>query len=342
MVRHTKSKKKLVVRKPIAKSKSMVIQPVQLPVAPEVPPRPRKWGWMIFLMILTAGLWGWLAFELTGMFYPQKNTLPVLPQKVAPQHPTAPVPPAEPEYPENVVALIGDEPITVEEVQEFIQQVPQLSEVPFNQIYPKMLDLYLNNRVVQLGAEELMIADDPQVQNAIRLATEEIITQAYLSNVLEQALTEQDYQNYYDEQVKSFQPQEEIHARHILLDTVEQARNVLIQLQAGADFGALATQKSLDKNAKEGDLGYFTREMMIPEFAEAVFKMQKGELSEPVRTAYGWHIIQVLDKRMTKAPEFKDVKEQMRQAVMQRKIPEILQEQRNKRKVRILRPTLSE
>lgn len=340
MISRKNKKTKETLQRPIAKSKSMIVPDVCLPMALERKEKKgQKFLWTLLMMGVTACVWAWLVFTVVDMFSPKTScSVP----KVAPAHVKveAPVVPIEPEYPENVVAVVADEPITIEEVREFIKQVPQLTEVPFEQIYPKMLDLYINNKVVALGADEMMIPQDPDVQRAIKMAEEQIITQAYLTAVLDQAITESDLKEYYDEQVKAFQSQEEIHARHILLPSEEQARNALIQLQAGADFAALANQKSLDKNAKDGDLGYFTHEMMIPEFAEAVFNMQKNELSAPVRTAFGYHIIQVLDKRQTTPPKFEDVKEQMRQAVMERKIPQILDEERTKRNVKIIRPKM--
>ena len=92
---------------------------------------------------------------------------------------------------------------------------------------------------------------------------------------------------------------------------------------------------------KKIDLGYFTKDMMIPEFAEAVFAMKKGELSGPVHTAYGWHIIQVEDRRPTEPPAFEQVKEQMGRLAVEKKIPEIVAAERARQGVRILRPTLA-
>ena len=139
---------------------------------------------------------------------------------------------------------------------------------------------------------------------------------------------------------RGFKPEEEVHARHILVPTEKQAQDILIQLKAGADFGLLADQKSIDKNAPKGDLGYFTREMMIPEFADAVFAMKKGQMSGPIQTVYGWHIIQVEDRRPTQPPAFDQVKEQMQHIAMEKKIPQILEQEREFQKVKILRPTL--
>ena len=221
-------------------------------------------------------------------------------------------------------------------------KVPQLAEVPFEQVYPNILEMMINDKVVANGAARYGIQKDPNIKNMIRMAEEQIIAQAYLAKEMEKNLTEKDVRAVYEEEVKNFKPEEEIHARHILVLTEKQAKDILIQLKAGADFGLLAEQKSIDKNAPKGDLGYFTKEMMIPEFAEAVFAMKKGQMSDPIHTAYGWHIIQVEDRRPTQPPAFDKVKEEMQHLAMEKKIPEIIAKEKERQGVRVLRPSLVE
>ena len=106
--------------------------------------------------------------------------------------------------------------------------------------------------------------------------------------------------------------QEEVHARHILVETEDEAKAIVEQLKGGADFATLAKEKSKDPGAADGgDLGYFTKEQMVPEFAEVAFKMYPGQLSNPVKTQFGWHVIKVEDKRAKQAPEFEKVKDQI-------------------------------
>ena len=331
-------------RKKAKIGKNIVVSPVHLPVALEQPKQSfsltRFMGWTTILAG-TALILGGVIYKTVSLYkMAQPRTIPTINQSVL--NPQAPLPPVmlEEAIPENVVAIVGDEEITIEDVQEFVNEIPQLKEVPFEQIYPKMLELLINNKIIAMGAEDMGITDHPQIQRMIQLSKEQIITQAYLSQLLDQAVTQQDLEALYAEMVKSFEPKDEIHASHILLATEEQAKDTLIQLQAGADFATLANQKSLDKNAPNGDLGYFTKEMMIPEFAEAVFNMKKGQLSAPIKTAYGWHIVQVEDRRKTQAPSFESQKDALRQKAMEQKLPQILQQERQRRSVRILRPTV--
>lgn len=345
-----KSNSKETVKRPIKKAKvnhAITVAPVHLPAVVEQKKKTLSFtgllGW-ITLMLGATLIVGGVVFKMTSL-YQMSLPRPLVCTKCAKLLFRVKVPEpvvVEPEpIPENVVALVGDEQITIEEVHEFVDGIPQLQEVPFEQVYPKMLDLLINNKVVMQGAADMGILEHPEIQKVIKITRDQIITQAYLSQLLDRSVTQQDLQELYDEQVKAFQPQDEIRARHILLATEEQARDTLIQLQAGADFASLANQKSLDKNAPDGELGYFTKDMMIPEFAEAVFAMQKGELSKPVRTAFGWHIIQVEDRRQTQPPSFESQKDQLRQAAMERKLPQILEQERRRRSVRILRPTVT-
>jgi peptidyl-prolyl cis-trans isomerase C len=117
----------------------------------------------------------------------------------------------------------------------------------------------------------------------------------------------------YDEAVKQMGNEQEVRARHILVPTEDEAKAVLAEVKKGTDFAELARQKSKDPGAaaEGGDLGYFGKEQMVPEFAEVAFKLDKGQVSDPVKTQFGWHIIKVEDKRTKPVPEFDKVKDQI-------------------------------
>ena len=124
------------------------------------------------------------------------------------------------------------------------------------------------------------------------------------------ALSDEALHQTYDDAVRSMGGQEEVRARHILVDSEDEAKSVLDQLKAGGDFATLAKDKSKDPGgAAGGDLGYFTKEQMVPEFAEVAFKMYPGQVSNPVKTQFGWHIIKLEDKRTRNPPEFEKVKD---------------------------------
>ena len=124
----------------------------------------------------------------------------------------------------------------------------------------------------------------------------------------------------YAEAAKQMGEEQEVRARHILVETEDQAKAILADLKKGGDFAAIAKEKSKDTGAaaQGGDLGYFTKDQMVPEFAEVAFKLDKGKLSDPVKSQFGWHIILVEDKRQKPVPEFDKVKDQI-ESYVQRK-----------------------
>jgi peptidyl-prolyl cis-trans isomerase C len=138
----------------------------------------------------------------------------------------------------------------------------------------------------------------------------------------------------YDESVKKLTPEKEVRARHILVDSEDKAKEILAKLKAGGDFVALAKENSKDPGAATGgDLGYFTKSQMVPEFAEAAFKLEKGQLSDPVKTQFGWHIIKVEDTRDRPVPAFEAVKEQIGNFLVQKAQTELVMKLRSEAKI---------
>jgi peptidyl-prolyl cis-trans isomerase C len=144
--------------------------------------------------------------------------------------------------------------------------------------------------------------------------------EAYLQAEAKTALTDQALHQVYDTAVKEMGKEEEVHARHILVPTEDEAKAILAELKKGADFATLAKEKTQDPSGKTngGDLGYFTKGQMVPEFSDVAFKLGKGELSEPVKSQFGWHIIKVEDKRTKPVPTFEQIKPQLEQYVVRK------------------------
>src|ERR1700733_12591710 len=139
-----------------------------------------------------------------------------------------------------------------------------------------------------------------------------VLMEALLKRTGESAMTDEAMHKVYDEAVKQMANEQEVHARHILVTTEDEAKAVAAALKKGADFAALAKDKSKDPSAADGgDLGYFTKDQMVPEFADVAFKLDKGQISDPVHTQFGWHVIKVEDKRTKPTPTFDEVKGQL-------------------------------
>jgi peptidyl-prolyl cis-trans isomerase C len=166
--------------------------------------------------------------------------------------------------------------------------------------------------MVTQAADKKNIADNPDFKRRLAFLRSKLLMGYELQQEAKTALTDEALKQTYDEAVKSMSGQEEVRARHILVEGEDEAKAILEQLKGGADFAKLAKEKSKDPGAAEGgDLGYFTKDQMVPEFADIAFKMYPGQLSNPVKTQFGWHVIKVEDKRIKQPPEFEKVKDQI-------------------------------
>ena len=139
-----------------------------------------------------------------------------------------------------------------------------------------------------------------------------------MGNIAKTAGTDDAAHKAYDEAAKAQPPEPEIHARHILLASEDDAKKALARVKAGEDFAKVATELSKDPAGEGGDLGWFTKDRMVPEFSEVAFKMEPGQISDPVKTQFGWHIIKVEEKRMKTFPPFDQLKDQAMRYVEQK------------------------
>ena len=166
--------------------------------------------------------------------------------------------------------------------------------------------------MVTQAADKKNLADNPDFKRRLAFLRSKLLMGYELQQEAKTALTDEALHQTYDEAVKSMSGQEEVRARHILVEGEDEAKAIIEQLKGGADFAKLAKEKSKDPGAAEGgDLGYFTKDQMVPEFADVAFKMYPGQLSNPVKTQFGWHVIKVEDKRTKQPPEFEKVKDQI-------------------------------
>lgn len=290
---------------------------------------------IIFILVaLNAAIWAYFSFRVQMMCdqiaYEKRARQQTFLEKVMPKKKVV----------IDAVAFVDGEPITMTQVRELVDEMPQLAELPFEKVYPNILEMLINNRVVMQGAKKAGVLERPEIKAQLRMAKEQIVGQTYLDELLAAHVSEAELRELYQRELKNFRREEEIHARHILVKTEKEAQDLIIQLKAGADFAELADKKSLDENTEGGDLGYFTKAMMIPEFGDAVFDMKKGQLSAPIKTAFGWHVVFVEDKRLANPPTFEDVREDIQRAVMETKLPEVLEEERTKMNVQVIKPTL--
>jgi len=179
--------------------------------------------------------------------------------------------------------------------------------------------------ILSQAADQQKLGERPDVQRRLTFDHNRVLMEALLQSAGKAAETDEAMHKVYDEAVKQMGAEEEVHARHILVATEDEAKTIEDQLKKGADFAALAKEKSKDPGAADGgDLGYFTKDQMVPEFSEVAFKLDKGQISDPVHTQFGWHIIKVEDKRVKPTPTFDQVKVQVQNYVAHRAQAELV------------------
>ncbi len=174
--------------------------------------------------------------------------------------------------------------------------------------------------IVSKAAEAKKVTEQREFKSRIAFIRNKLAMEMLLVEEGKAASTDAAMKKVYEEAVQKADAEPEVRARHILVPTEDEAKAVLAEVKKGTDFAELAKQKSKDPGAaaEGGDLGYFDKSQMVPEFAEAAFKLHKGEVSEPVKTQFGWHIIKVEDKRNKPMPAFENVKDQIETFVARR------------------------
>jgi peptidyl-prolyl cis-trans isomerase C len=192
---------------------------------------------------------------------------------------------------------------------------------------------YLSDMILLAGAAEAKkIPDSSDFKRRLAFVRNKALMEVLLVGEAKTAITDEALHKVYDEAVKQMGNEEEVHARHVLFRVADpndkkgseeaeaKAKNVIARVKKGEDFSALAKDLTEDPGSKEGggDLGYFTKEQMVPEFAEVAFKLDKGQMSDPVKTQFGWHVLKVEDKRKRQAPEFDKVKGQIETYVVRK------------------------
>jgi peptidyl-prolyl cis-trans isomerase C len=197
--------------------------------------------------------------------------------------------------------------------EEDVGQNPQLQAMPAEARRDYMVSYLADVILAAKAAEGKKVADQKEFKSRLAFIRNKLLMETLLQQEGKTALTPDAMKKVYDEAVKQMGNEQEVRARHILVPTEDEAKTVLAEVKKGTDFAELARQKSKDPGAaaEGGDLGYFGKDQMVPEFAEVAFKLDKGQVSDPVKTQFGWHIIKVEDKRTKPVPEFDKVKDQI-------------------------------
>jgi peptidyl-prolyl cis-trans isomerase C len=223
-----------------------------------------------------------------------------------------------------VVAKVNGQPIYLSDLKEAASSLPPSAHtMPPQTLMPMLLDQLIDGRALVLEAQKTGVDKDPEVQRQLQAARDRALETALLHKEVGPLVTDEAVRARYDQEIAGKPGEVEVHARHILVADEATAQKIIAELKKGADFAALSKQYSTDPGAKQqgGDLGFFKQDEMVPEFATAAFALKDGEVSSvPVHSQFGWHVIQVIERRQAPVQPYEQVRDELRQKMIQENV----------------------
>ena len=195
----------------------------------------------------------------------------------------------------------------------------QYQKIPLEQIYPALVDTVIDMKLSAADARRRNLHKTGDFKVLMARIEDQMLQRTALQNEIDKALTDEALKKRYNDLIKKSETSSELRARHILVKTESDAKAIIKELNEGADFEAMAKDKSTGPSGPNGgDLGFFGKGQMVPEFEKAAFALDEGEItSSPVKTQFGWHIIKVEEYRKTEPPTFASVKQKLETEISQ-------------------------
>ena len=231
------------------------------------------------------------------------------------------------EEPKIPVAVVNGEDIFLDEVMALTDRLPaELRQQPLETYFDRLVDDIIDSRLAAAAGNEAGLTNDAEILRRMSIAAQRVLAEAWISRELRTRVTEDDLKAAYETYVADTGSREEVKARHILVAEKQTAEEIIAQLDGGADFIALAKEKSTGPSGPNGgDLGYFGRGAMVPTFESAAFALDAGQYSkQPVQTQFGWHIILLEDKRTAEPPSYAELEPQLRQNLISQNLARLL------------------
>ena len=195
----------------------------------------------------------------------------------------------------------------------------QYQKIPLMQIYPALVDTVIDMKLSAADARKKRLHETKEFKVLMSRIEDQMLQRTVLQAEMDKVLTEEALKRRYDALIADEKSSTEVHARHILVKTKEEANDIIEQLQNGASFEVTAKEKSTGPSATSGgDLGFFGKGQMVPEFEKAAFSLRKGKFTDtPVKTQFGWHIIKLEDRRKSEPPSFESIKQKLQTEISQ-------------------------
>lgn len=239
---------------------------------------------------------------------------PAAPAAPAAKPPAAAAPAA---IKDPVVAIVNGQQVRLSELEIAQQSLPQqYRSMPLQAVFPALLERIIDSKLVVQEGKKTKTNEDPAFKKRMAFVEEQVLQDFWIQREISRLVTLEKIQQKYQERLKSMPAEDEVHARHILVATEDEAKAIIAELKKGTPFDKIAKDKSTDKasGAEGGDLGWFKKSDMVKEFADAAFALKKGELSEaPIKTQFGFHVIKIDDRRTAPPPALEELSEQIRE-----------------------------
>jgi len=222
--------------------------------------------------------------------------------------------------PDPVVARVNGNEIRLSDLQDAMQGLPaEYRSMPPQTLYPALVNQLVDLEAVVAMARKQGLDKDPAVRRQMTRAEDEALQSALFHRDIAPMVTDAAVRARYDRDVAGKPGETEVHASHILVANEADAAAIIAELKKGGDFAAIAKSRSSDPAAAQGgDLGWFKKGDMLPEFADAAFALQPGQFTDkPVHTQYGWHVIRVEERRTATPPNFEQARDGLRNQMVQ-------------------------
>ena len=185
-----------------------------------------------------------------------------------------------------------------------------------------VLDQLINRKLILAGARKELLEFDPEFKKQLALAKEELLTKFAINRAIENVkVTDEEAKKYYDENTERFNTGASVNASHILVDSEEKAAEIRAEIESGSITFADAAKKYSSCPSKDngGELGTFGRGQMVKEFEDAAFEMNVGEISAPVKTQFGFHLILLNEKNESTVLAYEEIADQLREQLLSEK-----------------------
>lgn len=246
---------------------------------------------------------------------------------------------------DSIVATYNNEKVTETEISDYynknLRSLPNFKGKDFKQlskdVQERILKGYISGKLLLIEGSKMKVEELPDFKQKLSDVKSHLIQQQVVENYMKTAITDDKIEKEYQKIAKDLKNQDELKVSHILVDSEDKAKDLKQKLNKGSSFTELAKEHSKDTSSKGqgGLIGYFSKGQLVPEFEQQAFSMKVGEISSPVKTQYGWHIIKLEDRRKVKVASKEELKPSIVNALTQKIIEDYLEEVQKKANVKI-------